>query len=47
MWWLRSPGFREIYAVFVSSDGSVLEYGYTVDYDAVAVRPSLWVNIDF
>ena len=43
-WWLRSPGYYQDYAAYVSTVGS-LNYNY-VNYDAGSVRPALWVNIE-
>ena len=44
-WWLRSPGSNSNYAAYVYGVGSVIAYGYDVDYDIDAVRPALWVNL--
>lgn len=45
-WWLRSPGCYSVSAAYVYVVGSVNDLGYFVDYDNVAVRPALWVNLD-
>jgi hypothetical protein len=44
-WWLRSPGYSQIYASIVNDDGVVNTSGYGVDHDSVAVRPALWLNL--
>lgn len=44
-WWLRSPGFDQSSAAFVSNTGSVQEHGEYVNYDYGAVRPALWIDI--
>ena len=46
LWWLRSPGYSQIYAAFVDIDGNVYEHGYFVNYDDLAVRPAMWITID-
>ena len=45
-WWLRSPGFNQLYAARVSNDGSVGYFGDHVLDDTDAVRPALWINLD-
>lgn len=43
-WWLRSLGRYPYYAAFVYDDGSVSRIGYSVDDDAICVRPALKSN---
>ena len=43
-WWLRSPGLGQNYAAYVLSDGSVINYGYSVR-NTLGVRPALWVSL--
>ncbi len=43
-WWLRSPGFNQILAAGVSTDGSL--NSSLVDLGADVVRPALWVNLE-
>lgn len=43
-WWLRSPGYVQLSAAYVSTDGS-LSFGY-VSYGRRSVRPALWVNLE-
>ena len=45
-WWLRSPGFRQYGAAYVSSDGSIYSYGGDVHYYTFGVRPALWITLD-
>ena len=44
-WWLRSPGDDSNYAAVVSSGGSVDNCGFGVDYNRIAVRPALWIDL--
>ncbi len=44
-WWLRSPGGDSYHAASVINDGSVYDYGYTVNYENRTVRPALWINL--
>ncbi|MCM1244859.1 MAG: DUF6273 domain-containing protein [Roseburia sp.] len=44
-WWLRSPGHYSDNASHVDSDGDVIENGNSVDYDHVAARPALHLNL--
>ena len=46
VWWLRSPGEEQDKAVHVYFNGEALEHGNSVDYDAIAVRPAMWINLD-
>ena len=46
-WWLRSPGDRQDYAAGVLSFGSVYNSGKYVTYSNYAVRPAMWISIDF
>ena len=43
-WWLRSPGLSSLRAALVNLGGSVLDYGYIVNFSNVAVRPALILN---
>ena len=45
-WWLRSPGLDMKHAAFVDTLGKVTYFGYIVNLNNVAIRPSLWVNIN-
>ena len=47
-WWLRSPSADGSYgAALVEKDGSVKEYGNSVDGNAYeTVRPALWISFD-
>ncbi len=44
-WWLRSPGDSQLYASGVAPCGILGPCGLYVDYDGLAVRPALWVNL--
>lgn len=44
-WWLRSSGNDSGNAASVSSVGSILVYGYGVNYETGAVRPALWIDV--
>jgi hypothetical protein len=44
-WWLRSSGSSATRAAEVYSDGSIVEHGFYVDYDGIAVRPVIWVDL--
>lgn len=46
-WWLRSPGDTQNYAAHVSSGGSVLCAGDYVNTGNDAVRPALWIDLNF
>ena len=45
-WWLRSPGVIPDSAASVDVDGDVDEYGDGVDFDYIAVRPALWIDLN-
>ena len=44
-WWLRSPGFSGNIAAYVSTDGSVYNFGYGVYNTYEAVRPAFWIDV--
>jgi hypothetical protein len=44
-WWLRSPGYYDIYAAFVGDGGSVDVIGDSVAYSAVGVRAAFNLNL--
>ena len=46
-WWLRSPGDFQHRAASVSDGGDVLESGDYVDFSNRAVRPALWIDLNF
>ena len=43
-WWLRSPGYRQNYAAYVDTDGSI--HNTHVNYMKMYIRPVLWLNLD-
>lgn len=43
-WWLRSPGVHQYYAMQVLETGE--SKSIRVNYDAIAVRPAMWINLD-
>ncbi len=45
-WWLRDAGAIENTACYVHFDGTVQTKGFAVDYDAVGVRPVIWVSAE-
>ena len=44
-WWLRSPGFLQKNANYVSESGVTSFYGAAVDNLDFGVRPAMWINI--
>ena len=46
-WWLRSPGSSSYNAAFVDDGGSVGNFGNYVSYNFNAVRPALWIDLEF
>ena len=55
-WWLRSPGYNQVCAAYVGSNGLVDEFGYNVDHDSYynensfvedgfCVRPAIWISL--
>ena len=45
-WWLRSPGDSRYAAALVSFDGNVSLIGTNADYDSIAVRPALYIDLN-
>lgn len=45
MWWLRTPGSNSRNAVLVDNTGTINYNGGSVDYDKVAVRPVMRIQI--
>ena len=46
MWFLRSTGSKQEYAVFVRSDGDIDTYGYANNAKYMGVRPAMWISLD-
>lgn len=47
-WWLRSPGNHNLNAAYVNSHGSIQNKGDRISAsDIYAVRPAMWINLDF
>ena len=46
-WWLRSPGYSQDASAFVLVDGDVYERGGDVYGFERAVRPALWIDLNF
>lgn len=44
--WLRTAGSSRNKAAFISSDKSIMENGYEVNSDKLAVRPVLWFSLE-
>jgi len=45
-WWLRSPGYSQNHAAYVSCDGDVDLYGTHVRRETGGARPALWLNLE-
>lgn len=45
-WWLRSPGYDQTYAAFITRDGKIGEYGYSVGDTLMSVRPAMWIDLN-
>lgn len=45
-WWLRSPGFNQKSAAYVSTVGAVYFIGDYVYFDDYCVRPAIWVSLE-
>lgn len=45
VWWLRSPGIYSSLAACVDSDGSIFDYGSSVNSANGGVRPALWIDL--
>lgn len=43
--WLRSPGYSQNCAAFLSANGLVMNYGYIATSQEIKVRPIIWFNI--
>lgn len=48
-WWLRSPGHSSSFAAQIGVDdgGFVDDWGAIVNCNSIAVRPAMWINLDF
>ena len=46
-WWLRSPGGDPLLAAAVHYRGKVFVGGLNICVDDTAIRPALWLNLDF
>ncbi len=44
-WWLRSPGYYQHNASYVSCAGSFLYIAANYGYNAIVVRPALWIDL--
>jgi len=45
-WWLRSPGYSMNIAAYFRDSGEIREYGNCVNFDDIAVRPALWIDLN-
>ncbi len=45
LWWLRTPGNSETSTAFVSTDKTIMLYGYENGSDNVKARPAIWVDL--
>lgn len=44
LWWLRTPGNSPSTMSFVSTDKTIMSYGYDTGNDNIKARPAIWVN---
>ena len=44
--WLRTPGYNQSCAAFLSINKSVMDYGYITTSNDITVLPALWFRID-
>jgi hypothetical protein len=44
-WWLRSPGYIDGNAAFVTENGAVFDRGLNADEESGGVRPALWLKL--
>ena len=44
-WWLRSAGYQSSAAMIVFADGSIFDFGDSVDTETYDVRPALWLDL--
>jgi hypothetical protein len=44
--WLRSPGYLEQNAALLSGSGEVMDYGYGVSSDQIALLPAMWYRFE-
>lgn len=45
-WWLRSPGYADMFAAVVGYEGQMHYDGNMVDTKFLCVRPALWISLD-
>lgn len=47
-WWLRSPGSpNHFYVAKVYDNGEIDTYGINVNSDSIAVRPAVWISLEY
>nr|MCR5201793.1 DUF6273 domain-containing protein [Lachnospiraceae bacterium] len=46
IYWLRTPGYYQLFAPSVNGSGYVYDDGGSVDHDNVGIRPALWLRLD-
>ena len=44
-WWLRTPGYYGLNAMYVDTRGSIGYRGYDVNYTVNTVRPAFWLDL--
>ena len=44
-WWLRSPGYYQHNATYVGSGGEMQYIAANYDYNAIVIRPALWIDL--
>ena len=45
-WWLRTPGYTNESAMYVTSAGRIDELGYAVNASNKGIRPAIWVDLN-
>lgn len=45
-WWLRTPGYTNESAMYVTSNGRMDELGYAVNASNKGIRPAIWVDLN-
>lgn len=44
--WLRTPGANQLSTVFLSNNGAIMDYGYSVTSEEISMHPVLWFYLD-
>ena len=46
-WWLRTTGYTNEFAAYVDENGTINQYGTSVDFNNYGIQPIIWLSLPY